>query len=202
MIQKFLTTMILVLSTQVVLASAFGGLPSSPEGLVRELWQQIQTASTVPSEQEQFISESLRQRYDFQSFYKMALQDHWSQWTGSQKGDFDQRFEKYFLKSVSQKMNELPKQEVSFVVAGKRIQQNKAILEFREFNAKKDSEATHFKVFFSRVKNQWKIYDVEIDGALLSRNYRGMFNHILRKENFEGLMARLDRSLSPQGGHL
>ncbi len=39
---------------------------------------------------------------------------------------------------------------------------------------------------------QWKVYDINIEGVSLVRNYREQFKSILRKEKFEGLVKVLE----------
>ncbi len=45
-----------------------------------------------------------------------------------------------------------------------------------------------------------KLYDLAVQDALLSRQYRGQFNRVLRQEGFAGLMAKLRNSIE-QGGN-
>jgi len=105
--------------------------PSSPETIIEIFWKEIQNTSTIPSEAEKFIGEALRQKYDFESFYKQALQDHWLFWTEAQKSEFDKRFEQYFLKSVAQKLNEIPKQGVGLHLEYKKIKKDRSLFPHR-----------------------------------------------------------------------
>ena len=38
----------------------------------------------------------------------------------------------------------------------------------------------------------WQVYDINIEGVSLVRNYREQFKSILRKENFDGLVKVLE----------
>ena len=45
-------------------------------------------------------------------------------------------------------------------------------------------------------QDQWLVYDVIIDGISLIKNYRKQFSAILDKENFSGLMAKLEEKIN------
>jgi phospholipid transport system substrate-binding protein len=45
-------------------------------------------------------------------------------------------------------------------------------------------------------EKSWKIYDVEVEGVRLSSTYRNQFQDVLKKSQFEGLIAELDRLIS------
>jgi phospholipid transport system substrate-binding protein len=62
--------------------------------------------------------------------------------------------------------------------------------------AQTDKKAITMEYTLARVGNQWRIVDVSVEGALLSRNYRGQFNRIYREEGFDGLYSRLNKKLT------
>ena len=42
------------------------------------------------------------------------------------------------------------------------------------------------------IKNdEWRVYDVVIDGVSLMKNYRGQFSRIIKSSNYDGLLEQL-----------
>lgn len=166
-----------------------------PVGVIEDLWRQIRSSSSLADEtsRERFIQDALRSHYDFQAFYQTALQDHWASWSDEQKQGFAARFETLFLQSLTRKIARLPKSGGELVAGPTTGGNDRAVV---HFTGKKGDKEARFQVFFIRKGSEWKIYDVEVEGVLLSRNYRGQFNRILRNEDYSGLIAKLDRKLS------
>ena len=55
-------------------------------------------------------------------------------------------------------------------------------------------ETHSYHIAFELIPNPshaWKITDIDVSGALLSRNYRSVFNRIFREEGISGLMSRM-----------
>jgi phospholipid transport system substrate-binding protein len=166
----------------------------TPVDTIQGLWKEIQSyLNDVSVSREEFIKSALRRHYDFDTFYETALQDHWPSWSDSQKRDFAARFENLFLQSLTKKITRLPKSGAELLAAPATLTGARAVV---SFTGKKGEKQAQFKVFFTQKDSEWKIYDVEVEGVLLSRNYRGQFNRILRNENYSGLITRLDRKLS------
>lgn len=163
--------------------------------LVARIWSEVLLipAEADPVLRQDFIRAQLRDHYDFNSFYETALSEHWESWSAAQKRDFAARFEAMFLNNLSSKSIRHSSKNIVISLGPARINGNRAV---QEFKARQRDADLDFKLFCTRDGNGWKVYDVEIDGALLSRNYKAQFNRILRRENYEGLLARFDRKLS------
>lgn len=176
------------------LGTASASSSPGPVSVIQDLWKEIQaSAGSDPSSREDFIKVALERHFDFEGLYGKALQDHWPSWTESQKEEFGGRFRRVFLKNLARKIRRLPASGGELTSTGLTFTGPRAK---GAFKGRKGEKEIGFKVFFVRRDGDWKICDVEVEGALLSRNYRAQFNRILRNENFGGLLARLDNKLS------
>ena len=45
-------------------------------------------------------------------------------------------------------------------------------------------------------RNEWKIYDIEIEGVSIIRSYRAQFYHILKTETVDDLLVKLEKSVN------
>ncbi len=52
---------------------------------------------------------------------------------------------------------------------------------------------------------RWRVYDLDVEGVSLVRNYRSQFDSIIRRTSFEQLLARMkaleDKRTGFEGGH-
>lgn len=171
----------------------------SPQAIVLSLWKTFYDSSNFPSKAQDvsFIKKTIKDNFDFTSFYELALQDHWSRWSQEQRLQFSQKFEIVFISNLVEKIKNHQK-DVQLVVQNTSFQIDKKATVDLAIHQREDR--FEIKVFFIKSNVSWLIYDIEVEGALLSRNHRGQFNRILRKESFEGLMARIDSKLKEIGG--
>ena len=149
------------------------------------------------SERETFVRQQLQGHFDFEAFYEVASQDFWHTWSDEQKKNFASRFETLFLKSLAGKFQKAFSPSISLgprpaEISGQRARQT--------FKVTKGDQSVSFTVHLIRRESGWKIYDVEFEEILVSRNYRAQFNRILRNEGYPGLIARFDAKLSELGG--
>jgi ABC-type transporter MlaC component len=54
-----------------------------------------------------------------------------------------------------------------------------------------NGEKIDFLYFLVKVNDGYKLVDYEVSGALLSRNYRGQFNYMMRKYGFNGMLEKM-----------
>ena len=47
---------------------------------------------------------------------------------------------------------------------------------------------------FYNTNNNWKIYDIEIQGVSIIRSYRSQFNEILQRGTMDDLFEKLEKS--------
>lgn len=164
------------------------GARSGPQSVVFKIWKTL--AATPLEARRTIISPLLKANYDFTAFYKIALQDHWDRLSPAERESFSSSFERIFLKNLSEKMGRLPALGGELAVQESHVEADQAQVLFL---GKKGQKSAQFRIFFVPSGGDWKICDVEVEGILLSRNYRAQFNRIIRNENFDGLIARLDR---------
>lgn len=169
--------------------------PSQPD-VVQTI---LQSARQIPDEasREAFVRQSLQSHFDFAAFYEAASQDFWDTWTADQKREFAARFETLFLRSLAEKFQRAFSPAVGLTAGNTEISGDRAVQSFR---ATKGDHRVSFTVHLIKRDQSWKIYDVEFEEILLSRNYRAQFNRVLRNEGFTGLIARFDSKLTETGG--
>ena len=165
---------------------------AGPEATARSFFQDLIGVASLaePDTRTGRVATLVNEKFDFSAFYERAVADHWSSWSETQKGDFDGRFRKKFIDHLSNHLNFLDRIAGATVSYATRWKDGSHVV----VTAKGRVEGKGIPVHLYLIHSQgvWRVYDLEISGANLSRNYRGMINYVVRNKGFEGLLAKLD----------
>lgn len=139
--------------------------------------------------QTQLVYEEIEKFYDFKTLFQIATQDFSDQLTSDQYDKLSEIFSEVMRQNIKNKYHKLYGKNF-----GKRNYQikekNKNQTTIAIFGKYED---TNIEMKFTLIPSEssWKIIDLEVEGALLSRQYRGQFNRIFRNEGAEGLEKRM-----------
>lgn len=175
----------------VVMIVAGPSLAYSSEILfIKNLFKRFSDASL----QTQLVYNEIEKLYDFKTLFEISTQDFSDQLTSDQYEDLSELFSQLMLKNIKNKYHKL---------YGKNFE--KKNYQIKEKNKNQTTvavfgryEDTNIEMNFTLMPNEssWKIVDLEVKGALLSRQYRGQFNRIFRSEGAEGLEKRMRTKLA------
>jgi len=172
-----------------LLAPATSGTQSFIRDLALEIRQMLQSGNVEQANQI-FVN-----RFDITKFAKLTLIDHWGEFSAEERERFIDLLGKNLQKSVRER-SLFTSEDIDFDFITKEIVHEKSgkILFKNLLKIKKGD----FKLVITAIRsgNEYKIVDYEVEGALLSRNYRGHFNYIIRKYGKSGLFGRLEKKLS------
>lgn len=127
--------------------------------------------------------------FDFENFYRRALVDHWESWPAAHRETFDRKFREKFISHLSKHLGRLDRIAKADVRYRQRLQKNESVVTATGYLDGKEVIVTLYLV---PTTGGWKVCDLDISGAKLSRNYRGSFNYVLRNSGFTGLLAKLE----------
>lgn len=137
------------------------------------------------------VTTLLDTHYSFDTFAQVALQDHWATWSREQQSTFVSVFHNALRNRLVHTVIGLSKQASFDVLRTQRDTQHTTV----SINAKDALQSVPIDLIFTP---SCQLYDLSLDGALLSRQYRGQFNRVLRQEGFAGLITKL-RQAATQG---
>lgn len=144
------------------------------------------------------IMSSIKEGFDFKEMSKRILGRDWSSITAQEQDYFTELMTKLLENVYIGKLEGYSGQTVGYVderIKGSRAQVSTLI----EDNGIKIP--VHY--IMSLKDEKWMVYDINIEGVSLVRNYKEQFKSILRKEKFEGLIKVLEEknaSLETQNG--
>lgn len=144
--------------------------------------------------------EKFQNAFGFDDFFYLVIQDITFLMNEKEKSEVKDVFYDLFFENFKNKSENIFKKRVyseTYHFLGKSHDVYQISL-----TGKSDS-SSHTLVFYFKEKqnNEIKLIDIEIDSALLSRNYRGTFNRTFRKHGFTGLKERLTNKLKQLQGN-
>lgn len=137
------------------------------------------------------INEKLREiiapLFDFRELSRRCLGRYWRQASPAQQQEFVDRFSDLlaytYLKHITRGVDLVRVNRISENIEGERAEVVAVV-------TVKDLVVTSGAKLLRR-SDGWKIYDVSVEGIGLVNVYREEFPPIIRKEGFDGLLARL-----------
>lgn len=140
------------------------------------------------TDRRQKIMSTISERFDFNEMSKRVLGSTWREIDDKQKVYFIKLMTKLLENNYIGQLENYSGQKVEFV--GERIKDNRA-----QVSTLIENKGAKFPVHYimTKDKTKWLVYDINIEGVSLVRNYRAEFKSILRREKFEGLVSVLEK---------
>ncbi|MCA9473611.1 MAG: ABC transporter substrate-binding protein [Nitrospirales bacterium] len=132
------------------------------------------------------LTEIIGQRFDYEEMGKRTLSREWKNLTPEQQEEFVGLFQRFLTKSYAGNVDSYSGETIEYIK-----ERNKG--DFAEVQTKVVSLKSQVPLDYRLLKKneEWRIYDVVIDGVSLMKNYRGQFDRILKTSSFEGLLTKL-----------
>ena len=130
----------------------------------------------------------LQKYFDFETFAKWTLHDHWDGLSDGQRQRFLDAFSDRFMTNALDSLSKRSERSVKF-----RVIRQAERKEFTEVFCEilHNGSGDDLTLTWVHRNNRWGLVDVSVAGAYLAANYQGQFNKLIRKYGFEGLMERL-----------
>ncbi len=125
-------------------------------------------------------------RFDYTEMSRRALGAPWNQLTDQQKQEFVDLFQTLLTNSYADKVETYSGEGVQYL--NERTEK-----EYAEVRTKVLSGKTEIPLDYRMINraNDWRVYDVVVDGVSLVNNYRGQFTKILRASSYSDLVDQL-----------
>ena len=142
------------------------------------------------------LRETIFPHFDFHEMAKRSLGAEWNRRTPQEQKEFMKIFTD-FVENTSVKNIESYDGE-KFVFTGERIKDSYAVVEGRILTSERDEITIYYML--DRTENEWKVYDLVVDGISFDSNYRSQFTRLIRLEFYEGLVRRIKEKLADKKG--
>jgi phospholipid transport system substrate-binding protein len=125
-------------------------------------------------------------RFDYQEMSRRALGAPWNTLSDQEKQEFVALFQTLLTNSYADKVEAYSGEGVQYL--NERTEKD-----YAEVRTKVLSGKTEIPLDYRLINktNEWRVYDVVVDGVSLVNNYRGQFTKILRASSYTDLVDQL-----------
>jgi phospholipid transport system substrate-binding protein len=141
-------------------------------------------------ERREMVFKVLRERFDFAEMGKRSIGRNWKTISQEDKKEFVDAFSKLMQNSYILKIERYSDEEILY--KGERPK-GKYYYVYTEIVS--GDKAIPIAYSLHAKGNNWLVYDVNIEGISMVRNYRSQFNQTMLKEKFAGLMTKIRKQL-------
>lgn len=183
---------VLLLSTPTVWATM-------PEEIVRqtsdqmlaELTHRKQELQASPGKIYDLVEHVVLPRFDFQRMSRLVLGKYWPRASDSEKSSFVNAFREMLVRTYATALLNYSGQEIVYLP----VQRNASSDEVTVNTQVQSSGALPIPIDYRlyRDGDDWKVFDVSIDGISLVSNYRSSFASQIRRHKLSGLIQKLEQ---------
>lgn len=128
----------------------------------------------------------IKERFDFRELSKRALGKHWKKISPKEQDNFIILFQNVLQNTYIDRLKSYSNEKIVF---HKQITKGEKALVYCAFL--RQDEEIPMKYRARRINGSWLVYDIIIEGVSLVSNYRKQFDQIIRKEKYDGLIAKM-----------
>ena len=137
----------------------------------------------------------VKERFDFRAMSQRTLATNWKKTTDEEKDKFVELFSQLIENSYVGKIESYTNERVDY--PGEKVSGRKAVVETLIITSSADIPVD-YRLY--QKDGQWLVYDVIIEGVSLISNYRSSYQEIMKKEGFDGLLAKMRAKIDELAG--
>ena len=135
------------------------------------------------------VNEYILPHLDEVTIAKLALGKNWRAASREQKIEFINEFRNLLIRTYGKSLSEFSDQEINYFPVKMKEGEQKVVVKSEVLQPGGPSIPVSYRM---RIKDdEWKVYDLSIDGVSLVTSYRGTFDQEVRKGGIEGLLKYL-----------
>jgi len=164
---------------------------ASADGPGEAVAEMLELAKEATSgEGEGAAAQTFAEGFDMRAFARRCMVDHWSALSPSQRDEFVEVFSSVLRRRLERLESKGSGREGFAYKVGRAVKDAGGATRVPA-SVTADGATVEFVYYLVNDGGDYRLVDYEVEGAMLSRQYRGQFNRIMRKRGYEGLMDRL-----------
>lgn len=140
-----------------------------------------------PTERRTAVRKIANSVFDFAETAKRSLGQHWHARTPTEREEFTELFADLLEHGYISKIDRYGGEKVNYV--GESVEGDQATIRTKILTKQGSDVPVDYRVL--RQGDQWRVYDVIIEGVSLIANYRTQFNKIIQTSSFNDLIAKM-----------
>lgn len=141
-----------------------------------------------------FVEQEIIPFVDFDGMTKLTLGKHWKTATADQRARFGAAYQKMLTRSYANTMLAFAGASISVIRSVPSSREGYLSVETRVQPVA--AEAKNAKFDLRLIENEWKAYNVSVDGVDLITNFRTNFTREISSTGLEALITRLEGDVS------
>ena len=133
------------------------------------------------------LRKAVGERFDYEEMAKRSLALHWQKLNPKERKEFTELFGELLERSYINKIESYSDEKILYI--DESIEPDYSIVKTKIVTKRNVEIPLDYRLM--RVSNQWKVYDVVIEGVSLVSNYRTQFSRIIRSHSYAELVKRL-----------
>lgn len=170
----------------------------APQALVKQASDDMQAAleeneaelKEDPTRIYNLVQDILMPHFDFEKMSKLALGRAWRDLSADQQTKFVDEFQLLLVRTYSTAMLEYTDEEIRFTTFRDDLSKKRVSVPMEVVQSSGPSIPMSLSLY-QNDSDDWKVYDVKIDGISLVTNYRSSFNRDLRSKGADKLIEEL-----------
>ncbi len=159
------------------------------EKVLAEIKSKKQELTANPAKIYPLVDDILLPRFDFAQISRLVLGDHWKDASDSEKKSFIKEFRELLVRTYATALLSYSGQEIEYPPIKTAPNAKKTKVKTRVKNAGSSAVPIDYSLYLS--KDEWKVYDITIDGVSLVSTYRSNFDSQIRRNKLAGLISDL-----------
>ncbi|ADE13542.1 toluene tolerance family protein [Nitrosococcus halophilus Nc 4] len=173
-------------------ASAQQLVEETSERMLQTLRNKSEELEEHPERIYDLVKEILLPHFDFQRIARLALGRHWRQATEDQRQRFVGEFRTLLVRTYSTALLKYSDEKINYLpLRGPKEAEN--ILVRMEIEQARGGPPISMEIDLYEKGEDWKVYDIKIDGVSLVTNYRTNFASEIRQGGLDQLIEKLEK---------
>jgi len=187
----FLTLAAGIALTVANIAAADASPTDAVRGSVDSILTLLQNKELDQATRRKEMRKVINGRFDFRAMSQRTLATNWKKASKEQQQEFVQLFAQLIENTYIGRVEAYTDEKVDY--PGEKVKGKKAVVETLILTASADIPI-NYKVY-QKKNGEWWVYDVIIEGISLISNYRSSYQEIVKKEGFDGLIAKMKNKI-------
>ena len=138
------------------------------------------------------VQEILIPHFDFERMARLALGRSWRDASAEQQAKFVEEFRLLLVRTYATAMLEYTNEEIRFLPFRDDVEKGRVNVPMEVVQPNGPSIPMALSLYKNN-KDEWKVYDVRIEGISLVTNYRSSFNRDIRTSGMDALIENLSK---------
>jgi phospholipid transport system substrate-binding protein len=180
-----------IILTATTITSADASPTEAIRGSVDSILTLLQNKGLDQATRRKEMRKVISERFDFRAMSQRTLATNWKKASKEQQQEFVQLFAQLIENTYIGRVEAYTDEKVDY--PGEKVKGKKAVVETLILTASADIPI-NYKVY-QKKNGEWWVYDVIIEGISLISNYRSSYQEIVKKEGFDGLIAKMKNKI-------